>query len=237
MKKKMMRRMALWVMIGLLAACGRKGEMGHTITVLGTGAVTIKPDSAMVNLGVQTLSENVSEAVNDNAAKVTRILDGLEQLGLNKEKNMSVNGYSIYRDYSRSDSREKDRYWVSNNLNIIVQDLSLVGKVIDTAASLGANQMNGIDFSVKKPEDAVRQARELAVQRAREKAELLAKQSGVKVGGVWAMEEIGDTGAPSVRYERAAMADGAVLNAKMSTPIHAGDQTISISVRVVYEIQ
>ncbi len=54
----------------------------RTITVVGDGKVTIEPDVARVNIGVETLNPSVDEATAENNASVDAVLAAMQELGI-----------------------------------------------------------------------------------------------------------------------------------------------------------
>jgi len=57
-------------------------DASRTITVLGGGSVSVAPDIARVNMGVETSAETVSDAVAENRAKMDALLDALTEEGV-----------------------------------------------------------------------------------------------------------------------------------------------------------
>jgi len=60
----------------------------------------------------------------------------------------------------------------------------LASKVIETATTAGANQIQGSRFVVDKPELYREEAREKAIKNAKEQAEKMAKNLGIKLGKI-----------------------------------------------------
>lgn len=120
-------------------------------------------------------------------------------------------------------------------LQVRVSDIDSAGEVIDTALDSGANRVAGVSFEAEDRDDAIREARELAVEDARQKAEHLAELTGVEVGEPLWIDERSPSGPPE-RMEEVAMemddaADGAMPR------IEPGEQTISVNVDIVYAIE
>ncbi len=120
-------------------------------------------------------------------------------------------------------------------LQVKVTDIDAAGDVIDTALDSGANRVAGISFEVEDREAAVREARELAVEQAREKAEHLAELTGVTLGAPLWIEEWSPSG-PAVRMEEPAM-EMDVADDAAAPRIEPGEQTISVSVDIIYAIE
>jgi uncharacterized protein YggE len=114
----------------------------------------------------------------------------------------------------------------------MLYDVDKSGVVIDTAVAAGVNRMNGISFLVKDSKDALDEARVLAFQQAKEKAELFAKEAGCKLGKVITIME--NSGGYSATRE---IMDAKMVTASNSTMISAGTDAITASVSVVFELE
>ncbi|MGE3857251.1 MAG: SIMPL domain-containing protein, partial [Dehalococcoidia bacterium] len=93
-------------------------------------------------------------------------------------------------------------------------------------------RVNGISFTVDQPEQFLTQARDEAVKNARARAEVLAKAAGVTLGAARSVTE--STNGGPVPFPERAMAAPAVGGA--ATPINPGEQTLTLTVNVTYNI-
>lgn len=219
----------------MFSSCTVKQQenLSRTVTVTGSGQVEIESDQATIILSVITRNYDVTKAVQENADKMTKVQESLIASGLNKQ-DITTNNYSIYQESSYSGGRSiPGQYNVSNNVQIIVRDISKAGTVIDTAVKAGANSLSSLTFDATKQEEAVKQARILAIKQAEETASLLASTSGSTLGKIITItEQSGNS------YPRASlMKTSAVLNDAAPTPISADKTTVSITVNCTYELQ
>ncbi|HYI25139.1 MAG TPA: SIMPL domain-containing protein [Thermomicrobiales bacterium] len=213
-----------------------------TINVNGRGTVTIAPDTAQVELGVMANSESLEEAqltVSDGLAAVT---DALLDAGVLQE-DISTSSYNVYpvAEYDRDGNYiGVSRYEVSSGLNVVVRDIESVGTILDTAVDAGANNVWGISFYVEDPSEAAAQARTLAVDDARAKADQLATASGSVITRVLSITETSSpSSAPVEYYDRAGSGGLGEAEADMaaSVPVSPGQAEIVVTVQVIYEIE
>ncbi|WP_394839126.1 SIMPL domain-containing protein [Pendulispora rubella] len=124
-------------------------------------------------------------------------------------------------------------YLVSNNVQIVVRDVTKVGTVIDSAAGAGSNNIWGINFELEKKDAVEGELRQKAVADARTRAEALAKLSGVEIGSIVSVSEVvsGRDMPPPMPYA-AAKAESSV-----NTPVEAGEMTFHGQIQVVYAIK
>lgn len=204
----------------------------RTISVSGSGSVKVPADMARLTFSVLTKESTALASVQNNAARMNKVYDALKKIGIS-EDNISTANYSLYQETFWKDGKDvPGQYVTSNNIIVILEDVSKAGLVIDTAISAGVNQMNGISFLVKDSKAAVVQARRLAFQQAKEKAELFAEEAGCKLGKVISIME--NSGSYPVVRE---MADAKMMATSNSTTISAGQDSVTATVSVVFELR
>jgi uncharacterized protein YggE len=122
-------------------------------------------------------------------------------------------------------------YVVRNTVIVSVRKLDRLGEVIGAAMSAGANQMHGFELTIEDPAPLRDQARKKAVEQAIAKARQLARESGVKLGSVIEVREVGGaTPMPQMANKRS------MAMAEASVPVEQGELSLSQEVQVVFEI-
>jgi uncharacterized protein YggE len=151
----------------------------NTITVEGVGQLSVQPDQANITLGIVTENLSVQTAQQENATISNNVIQAIKQLGIEEEA-IKTTVYSIRPryDYVEGVSILKG-YVVEHQLEVTVDDLSVVGKVYDTAIQNGANRSGSIQFLVSNPNPYYQEALTKAVQNAKEKAGVIANSIGV----------------------------------------------------------
>lgn len=227
------------------ASAGKIAQEKHsarTITATGEGKVSVRPDIAIFTVGVTVEAEKVGDAQLQNTRRANAILEFLKGQGV-EEKDLKTIRYSInpqyryttdeLRIYPRPDTRrEIAAYEVRNTIEIKVRDLEKVDELLEGVVVNGANEVGSILFTVDD-EDAVRaEARKEAIKDAKEKARVLAKDLGVRLGKIAAFSESGGAGPVFARaFEDAA------LSATAAPQIEPGEQEIRSLVTVTYEFR
>jgi len=214
------------------------GSPSRTITVVGSGKVSLTPDIGKITVGAEAVAQTVVEAKTQVDTRIKAIRGALKALGI-EGQDIKTSNYSIYyeRDssvfprYEGDTSAGQGVYHVSNTLEVTVRNIETVGSVLDAVVEAGANQVYGVYFTVSDNARWEGQAREKAIADARSRAEELARLTGVKLGKVVAVSEV-IGGAYPVAYDRAAyagMGGGA--------DIAPGELEMSTQVQVVFEIE
>src|SRR6266849_4158343 len=123
----------------------------RTIEVDGSGEARTSPDTADLDLAIDTQAKTAEEAANRNAALAEKVTAALKSKLGDKGK-ISTGGYSLNPEYDQRPGREKPAitgYSAQNSLTVATGALNLVGALIDSAISAGANRVNYLNFSVK----------------------------------------------------------------------------------------
>lgn len=212
-------------------APARATENQRQITVTGRGTVASVPDLATISLGVTSQAKEASVAMATTSAATAKMLQRLGDLGIEardmQTSNLSLNPVWSDRSGSVPAAPKITGFVASNSVLVRVRELSDLGRIMDAVIADGANNFNGLQFSVQDPEPLLNKARQAAVADAMARAALLTAAAGVSLGPVLSMSEQG--GGRPVMMEMS-MARG------NDVPIAAGEVSVSASVTMVFVI-
>ena len=208
----------------------------HTITVGGEGKVTVKPDLAHVQLGVQIQKPTAKAARDAAAVAMSNVVGAIKKLGVDDKdiQTTQVSLNAVY-DYPNNAAPVLRAYQLTNQVVVTVRDLTKITDVVDDAVTAGATSVDGISFDVADRTAAEAQAREAAAKDARAKADVYAKTLGLAISGVASVSEQIST---PVWYGQnyAASAAGSATDKAVPTPVQAGSTDVTISVTVSFLI-
>ena len=219
------------------AASGDESSTVNTISVSGTGKATGAPDIAYVALGVSITNTDVGQAVSQANAAMTKITQALGSQGIGAADIQTLN-YNVYPqnkiDPQTGQPTGETTYHVDSSLQVKVRQMDQIGKVIQAALNSGANSVNGLSFGIEDPSKLQSQARDAAVQDAKQKAGELATSLGVTLGQpITVSETLGSTPQP-----RALAASGVQgLGGGGEVPVSTGELTVQVQVDVTFRIQ
>lgn len=208
------------------------------IVVSGEADSAVRPDMAILSLGVTRLGKTAREALDANNMAMAAVLKALKDEGI-ADKDLQTSGFSIQPQYSYPENNDGGQkppmltgYQVTNMLTVRLRDLQKLGALIDKMVTLGVNQGGDIRFTNENPEKTIEQARKAAVKAAAAKARTLAEAAGVKLGKVLEISENAGTPEPQpmMRMQMAKVAEDAV-------PVAAGENSYSVSVSVTFSIE
>src|SRR6187549_286557 len=194
----------------------KKNKNEGSITVSGTGRVSVQPDVADLRLGVNVSRATVDEARNEAAAKMAAILEAVTKAGVAK-KDVRTSMLSVQPRYEYRDN-EPPRlagYELANVVEVTVRNQAKLGDVVDGSLKAGATSMDSLNFRLDDPSPAEKQARTLAMAQARSRADVLAESAGVSITAVSDVME--GSAMPPRPY--AAKAERMMLAADASTPV------------------
>ena len=204
-----------------------------TVTVSGDARVTAQPDTAIVSISVVTQNRSALEAQQQNAAQTTAVINALKR-SAGSGAEIKTSGYTLtpQRVYKENQPPTITGYEARNGITVTLSDLTRVGAVIDAAAQAGANNIDGITFTLRRDREARGQALSEATREAIAKAETLAQALGGRVARIVAVQEGGANSPRPVIYAR----QETFAKTSADTPVEVGTLEINSQVQLIAEI-
>ena len=208
---------------------------GTRLDISATGDVTRVPDVAIISAGVVTRAATASAALQQNANRMDRVIAALKRAGI-EDRDLQTSNLSLNPEYTYINNQppKLNGYTASNQLSVRFRDIANSGKILDALVAEGANQINGPNLTIDKPEAALDEARARAAAIGRARADLYARSLGMRVVRVVAVSESGGSypvPPPMPMYARAEAAQAA------DTKIVPGEQKLSVTLTMTYELQ
>ena len=211
------------------------------ITVSGSATISVEPDLAILDMGVEAFGKTVSFARSDAAIAMDAIVSSLKSEGV-LEKDIQTQRLNISPKYEWQEisigSQVTNKqvltgYSVSNYVRVKIRDLDHVGKIVDSASESGGDfvRVNGISFNLEDTYNLMPQLREQAVQNAFMKADEYASAAGLRLGSITSLSEVGSS-SPSSAIGNQMRA----MSALIESPISGGELQVSLTVLAVFGI-
>ena len=206
---------------------------GTRLDIVATGEVTRVPDVARINAGVVTQAGSATAAIAQNAQRMERVIAALKRAGI-AERDIQTSSINLNPEYRYAENQPPvlTGYRASNEVTVRFRDIAETGAILDALVAEGANQINGPMLGIDKPEEALDEARQQALTKARARAELYARAIGKRVGRILSISESGAMAPP---YPMPMMRMEAAQDA--STKIVPGEQSLSITLSISYELE
>ena len=211
---------------------------GGGIHANGSGVAIGEPDIAVLNVGVEAIEDTVTEARNEAALAIERILTTLREAGV-ADDNIETLRFTVQPRYEYEDNVQTlTGYQVTNSLSVTIRNLDNVGTIIDGAVVAGgdAARIDSIRFEVEDGTALEDQARRLAIADAIAKADLYAELTGVSRGTLMSISESSFSPFPQTARVSFAMAEDAFA-ASAPTQVIAGEFEVRIDVQATFGIE
>ncbi|MEK7597095.1 MAG: SIMPL domain-containing protein [Patescibacteria group bacterium] len=203
------------------------------LAVVGEGKVEVTPDTAYINAGITVdKASSVGEAQKKINETNNKIIDALRGIGIEKA-DIKTSNYSINPNYKYENNENRvDGYNGSVTIEIKVRNPQLASQVMETTTTAGANQISGSRFVVDKPELYREEARNAAIKNAKDQAQKIAKDLGIKLGKITNIVESSPDRSVLPIYAKSS-AEG--LGGGGGPIIEQGSQTITSVVTLYFE--
>lgn len=207
-------------------------QVSRELSVVGEGKVEVIPDTAIVEVGITVNNiDTAKDAQNELTITNNQIIEALKKIGI-AQKDIKTTNISVYPNYDYQSGTSIVGYNGNANLSVTVKKVDMASTVVDVATQNGANEVHGPNFTLDKPEKYREQARNKAIQNAKQQAEKLAKSLDIKLGKVVNMVESSQSPASYDRYA----AESMMMSGGAGGPSYEpGNQTITSIVTLYFE--
>ena len=216
--------------VGLVLGVARPARQLRVVAATGTAQKSFVPDTAHLELGVQTDAPTVQKAQQGNLATMNGVLGALKAAGV-KSEDIQTSSFYVNQnfDYSSGKSSIPTGWRVSNTVTVTTKP-ETVSAIIDATSKAGVNIFNSISFDIGNREELKAGLMKDAVANAR------AKALGTLAGTTHTLGDIvsiaADWSGPSVVTSGA----GGMGGYAVSVPVEAGTNVLSVSVSVTFEL-
>jgi hypothetical protein len=206
------------------------------VVVSGDAIVQAQPDTATINISVITQNKRALDAQTENANRSAEVVRAVKAAA-GPGAEVKTSGYNLQpmQVYRENQPPTITGYQASNSVTVIMSDLAKVGAVIDAASEAGANNINGIYFTLRKDRPAKDQALTEATREAIGKAQVVAQALGGRLARIVEVQE-GLVG-PRPLYDAELRNQAVMARAPAATPIEVGTLDITSQVQLVAEIE
>jgi uncharacterized protein YggE len=208
---------------------------GTGISVSGTGQVTGTPNLLRLDSSINVTRPTVTAAMQDANTVMTAVQQKLKSDGV-AAADLQTSGLSVQPNYTYANNTQRlTGYQVSENLSVVLRDLSKAGSIISDAAQVGGDalQISGASLDIDKDDALIASARQAAFADALAKAKTYADAAGRTLGAVTSISESTDSQPVTFDYR---MASAAAAPSGAPVPIQAGSQDVTVNVAVTWAL-
>jgi uncharacterized protein len=236
---KRMLFMAVALLLPGAAAAQEQSPPPRTIAVTAQGMIEREPEQGVVLLAVESEATDARAAATANAERMTQLVAALRRAGVS-DRNIRTVSYELRPEYRRQIEQRNNEppqiagYRAINMVQVTVDTVTAMGRIIDTAISSGANRVANISFRLRDPHSAHIEAVSIAMRNARREAEAVAEAAGETLGPAQSINTGGYHAPPPppMPYARGAME----MDMAQQTPVETGTLTVFATVNVVYRL-
>ncbi|MFP5329528.1 MAG: SIMPL domain-containing protein [Alphaproteobacteria bacterium] len=232
------------------------GPTSAILSLSAEGQSRRVPDIALFSAGVVTQAKTASEAMADNSRRMDQVVTALKRAGIadrdiqtsaislspvysNPERDAQIRARQTGQPYIPPSPEEQMQriigYQARNTVQVRVRDLGNMGRVIDALVAVGANEVNGPNFTLDNQRAALDEARAAAIAEGRQRAELYARAAGLRVARILSISEGGGY-YPVQRDMIIATGSGPAAPPPPPTPVQPGELALGVSVSMQFEL-
>ncbi len=202
------------------------------ISVSGEGKVSVKPDHVVINFGVENTGKEAAEVKKLNDETVDKVVKFIKKFGIPTSDFQTTN-VSLNRNYDYE--KKKFSFNASQSITITLKDISKYDSLMMGLVDNGINNIDNVEFKSSKIEEYKSQARKLAMNDAKHKAEDYVSVLNQKIGKAILISDNSQVIFNEPRYYKVAAAAMAA-EAPMET-LAAGEIDVTANVTVSFILE
>lgn len=206
-------------------------ELQESIEATGRGVIKVRPDLALVRLGVVVTAAKPEAAIAENAERMSAVIHAIRKLGVPESAIQTV-GFNVQPIYEWDEENKKSvlsGYRATNGVSVRAS-IEQAGEIYDTGVGAGANEAGGITFTLKDDSKARRDALIQATKLALEEIQIVATALSVGLRGPLHAEVLENGVGRPIEIGFKAGDVG-------TTPVLPGQVEVAQSVRLVYGLK
>jgi len=149
------------------------------VTVMGEGKIKVVPDMAVLSFGLTHTGKEASEVKKANDQALDRVLKFIKKFGI-ATTDFQTTQVSLNKNYQFD--TKKYTYQATQNLTLTLKDISKYDALVMGLMDNGINTIHQVEFKSTQIEILKSNARKLAIQDAKKKAEDFVEVLNQKIG-------------------------------------------------------
>jgi len=192
-----MRHFYIGVLILIIlftSGCSENRQNQSTISVFGTGTVLAQPDVIQMTITLSNVAQSTRAAQETVSRMVRQALTILKDAGI-EDNNISTASLTFRPEYEYTTIRILVGQMAEQRLTFSIENINndseneKVSRIIDQLIQINGIELNHINFGVKNNTEYFVRSRELAFQKAFEKANQYAELSNLKIVKILSISE------------------------------------------------
>ncbi|MDR2036411.1 MAG: SIMPL domain-containing protein [Bacteroidales bacterium] len=243
MNRKLFAGTAFFLILFLVASCNPNvRESQDSVSVSGIGTVLAQPDMVLMNIGFSQTAQTTKEAKKAVEQTMQRILKILQEENVEEKfmKTISLN-YDVEYDY-RNGRRVRLGQRAQQTIVVTVNDMINIperfSSILDKITAIDKVDVQEIRFDIENKTELFRQSRELAYQKAFDKAGQYAELSNRKIGKVVSISEAVSRDVAQIRaFQNNLAFKEEALSLSDNSVVPTGEQGVSSEINIVFSLE
>ena len=244
MNKKLFTGIAFSLILFSLSSCNLKvRENQDSVSVSGIGTVLAQPDMVLMNVSFSHTAPTTKKAKTAAEQTMQQILAILKAENVEDKfvKTTSLN-YDVeyeYRSGRRVRLGQRAQQTIVVTVNDMVNTPERFSSILDKITAIDKVEVQNIQFDIEHKTELFKQSRELAYQKAFDKAQQYAKLSGRKIGKVLTISEVVSRDVAQTRafQNNLMFKEEALAMDSGGSGIPTGEQGVSSEINIVFSLE
>lgn len=215
----------------------------NTISVQGEGKVFATPDTGVFTFSVIKEGKTAKVVQNDATEVTNKAIKYLKENGV-EEKDIKTTVYNVYPRYEYKQrscttylcplsERKLIGFEINQSTQVKVRDTSKVGTLLSGIGSIGVERISSLSFIIDNKDELEQKVKKIAVNDAKRKAEVLAKDLGVRLVRIVNFNEFKSPRFSKLEYQTS----GVGSDTSVIPNIPTGENSFVSKVNITYEIR
>ena len=206
----------------------------NSVSVNGDGQVFAQPDTFTLDVLAEEKTKTTAEGFAAVGKKVALVQKLLKENGIADKDIQSVN-IAINPNYVYDNGKSSvDGFVATHGLKIKIRKLASIDTILSGVSNIPGIQIQNTSYDIDDKTEFYRQAREMAIAKARQKAEDMAKATGIKLGKISSLSESQSYNPPMYQNQMFKMSAEATTGG--ATGVSVGQLELTTTVSISYEI-
>lgn len=161
----------------------QENESKQTFFLSGDAILRIQPNQVSLTLGVIKRGKELLPTKHENYDIIKNAIKYCKKEGI-PEKYIQTDYIRINPKYNHHTNTDIDSYEVVQTISILLSDLEKYEQFLTELLEIGINQVYDIQFRTTEMEKYRYEVRKMAIKAAKDKAQFLAGEVGIKLGDI-----------------------------------------------------
>lgn len=201
-----------------------------SVDVTGEGIINIIPDQVSIKVRVENTGKNPQAVKQKNDAVISQVFETIKKFRI-EDKDVQTDYIRLSKNYEYN--TKTYNYAANQAITIRLRDLRMYETLMNSLLESGINRIDGVNFMASNRKQLEVEARQRAVQNAKDKATQYASVLSQSIGKAIHISEFQQTAGPQPVY-RAMSMDSEMASGQQT--IAPGELELKVRVSIKFEL-